>query len=223
MSTKTKKEIDFDPYKMLQLEFGCQPSQVDKAYKKMALKWHPDKNPEQKEKAKEMFLKIYKAFEFLKDEVAKLEYDEKIAAKRRRAEFDEARQTQSSAQRKAHLIKLEQVSFPSNIGHFNSFLIKNEAKAAKAGQKRKSEQMADQLLEELRRQGAEMLQRRREEAEQMEMKLKKGKGKTADEIAKNELEQRIAAAQQKEMKQNKQELSNELDDLERQLFGGSVI
>ena len=72
-------------------------------------KWHPDKNPEQKEKAKEMFLKIYKAFEFLKDEVAKLEYDEKIAAKRRRAEFDEARQTQSSAQRKAHLIKLEQV------------------------------------------------------------------------------------------------------------------
>jgi len=44
-------------------------------------KWHPDKNPEQKEKAKEMFLKIYKAFEFLKDEVAKLEYDEKIGKK----------------------------------------------------------------------------------------------------------------------------------------------
>ena len=151
MSNSKTKKIDFDPYKLLQLEHGCEPGQIDKAYKKMALKWHPDKNPEQKEKAKEMFLKIYQAFEFLKDKVARTDYDEQVAAKKRRAEFDEVRQATSSAKRKEHLAKLHEA----------------EKKAEKVGQKRKSEKkVKDQLIEELRREGAEMMERLRAEQEE---------------------------------------------------------
>jgi DnaJ-class molecular chaperone len=76
----------------------------------MALKWHPDKNPDQQEKAQAMFLKIYQAYEFLKDKSARMEYDEQIAAKKRRTEFEEERQATSSAQRKAHLTKLQEVT-----------------------------------------------------------------------------------------------------------------
>lgn len=41
--------IDFDPYEMLDLKPGCTDTQIVKAFRKAALKWHPDKNPGRKQ------------------------------------------------------------------------------------------------------------------------------------------------------------------------------
>lgn len=36
--------VDFDPYGVLNLKNGCIDAQIVKAFKRAALKWHPDKN-----------------------------------------------------------------------------------------------------------------------------------------------------------------------------------
>lgn len=41
--------MDFDPYEMLNLKPGCTDTQIVKAFRKAALKWHPDKNYDRKE------------------------------------------------------------------------------------------------------------------------------------------------------------------------------
>lgn len=41
--------IDFDPYELLDLKPECTDTQIVKAFRKAALKWHPDKNPDRKQ------------------------------------------------------------------------------------------------------------------------------------------------------------------------------
>jgi len=144
---KKAQSIDFDPYNILQLSADCEEWHIDKAYKKCALRWHPDKNPENKEQAQEMFLKIYQSYEFLKDKLSRTEYDRRVALKRRRAEFEESRQATSSAQRKAFLNKLND----------------KEAAAEKAASQNRYERgQKDDLINQLRKEGAEMLRRMKE-------------------------------------------------------------
>jgi curved DNA-binding protein CbpA len=52
-------------YKTLELEPNASDDDVKKAYKKMAMKHHPDKNPDNKEEAEVMFKKIAEAYEIL--------------------------------------------------------------------------------------------------------------------------------------------------------------
>lgn len=55
---RAKKAKRKDYYKILGVEKGASDAQIRKAYKKLALKWHPDKNSgdeEQEAKAKKMF------------------------------------------------------------------------------------------------------------------------------------------------------------------------
>jgi DnaJ family protein B protein 4 len=65
-----------DLYKRLGVEKTASDEDIKKAYKKAALKWHPDRNAHQKELATENFKKISEAYEILSDEKKKRIYDQ---------------------------------------------------------------------------------------------------------------------------------------------------
>lgn len=61
-------------YKDLNLPAPSHISEVKKAYRELAKKYHPDKNTENVSSV-QSFLKINKAYEFLKDKNRKIQYD----------------------------------------------------------------------------------------------------------------------------------------------------
>jgi len=63
-------------YEILGIEKDATTSDIKKAYRKLAMKWHPDKNQgEHKEKAEEMFKKISEAYQTLSDDEKRKQYD----------------------------------------------------------------------------------------------------------------------------------------------------
>ena len=52
-------------YKTLGLNPGAKEDEIKKAYKKLALKWHPDRNADNKKVAEEQFKKISQAYQCL--------------------------------------------------------------------------------------------------------------------------------------------------------------
>lgn len=64
----------FDPYQILGIEQGITTGEIKKAYRKLSLRYHPDKNIGDK-LAEEMFMKIAKAYEALTDETSKENYE----------------------------------------------------------------------------------------------------------------------------------------------------
>jgi len=65
-----------DYYKVLGVERSASDSEIAKAYKKLALKYHPDKNPDNKEQAEEQFKVITEAYEVLHDAEKRKAYDQ---------------------------------------------------------------------------------------------------------------------------------------------------
>jgi molecular chaperone DnaJ len=63
-----------DYYKILNVPFGCSDEDIKKSYRKLALKYHPDKNNGDKE-SEEMFKLISEAYETLSNENKRIIYD----------------------------------------------------------------------------------------------------------------------------------------------------
>lgn len=65
-----------DYYKVLGIEKNASADEIKKAYRKLALKWHPDKNPNNKAAAEEKFKKISEAYAVLSDNEKRQQYDQ---------------------------------------------------------------------------------------------------------------------------------------------------
>jgi len=66
-------QIDY--YELLEISKGCDKSTIKKAYRKLAMKYHPDKNPGDKE-AEENFKNINEAYQVLSDDKKRALYDQ---------------------------------------------------------------------------------------------------------------------------------------------------
>ncbi|NXT51901.1 DNJB8 protein, partial [Pluvianellus socialis] len=71
-----------DYYKVLGLKKSASQDDVRKSYYKLALKWHPDKNPSNKEEAEKQFKAVAKAYEVLSDPQKRLIYDRSVKESR---------------------------------------------------------------------------------------------------------------------------------------------
>ena len=69
-------------YDTLQVSPTATASEIRKAYYKLSLKYHPDKNPNNAEEAKEIFVHIGQAYSVLSDEVQRKQYDRDLACGR---------------------------------------------------------------------------------------------------------------------------------------------
>ena len=67
------KEKDY--YEILKVKPESTQDEIRRAYKKLAIKWHPDKNPDNKEEAEAKFKKISEAYAVLGDKKKRREYD----------------------------------------------------------------------------------------------------------------------------------------------------
>ena len=77
-----------DFYEILGVTKVATKDEIRKAYKKLALKWYPDKNPENKKEAEEKFKEIAEAYSVLSDPDKKREYDNRGSNHFEEFEFD---------------------------------------------------------------------------------------------------------------------------------------
>ncbi|XP_061746354.1 dnaJ homolog subfamily B member 6-like [Nerophis ophidion] len=64
-----------DYYQVLGVRRDAPADDIKKAYRKLALKWHPDKNPDNKEEAEKKFKELSEAYEVLSDANKRSTYD----------------------------------------------------------------------------------------------------------------------------------------------------
>jgi DnaJ homolog subfamily B member 4 len=68
--------VDTKLYEVLEVLPECSIDEIRKNYRKLALKWHPDKNPDNKKEAEEKYKKIVGAYIILSDSEKRTKYDD---------------------------------------------------------------------------------------------------------------------------------------------------
>uniref|UniRef100_UPI00193A3DF3 dnaJ homolog subfamily B member 6-A-like n=1 Tax=Styela clava TaxID=7725 RepID=UPI00193A3DF3 len=73
-------------YRTLGVSENASMDEIKKAYKNLAKKWHPDKNPNEKDLSEKKFKEISEAYHVLCDGTKRYDYDEEA---RQKKEYDE--------------------------------------------------------------------------------------------------------------------------------------
>ncbi|XP_024531797.1 dnaJ homolog subfamily B member 4 [Selaginella moellendorffii] len=68
--------MGIDYYSVLKVDKNATEDDLKKAYRKLAMKWHPDKNPNNKKEAEAKFKQISEAYEVLSDPQKRTIYDQ---------------------------------------------------------------------------------------------------------------------------------------------------
>lgn len=90
-----------DLYHRLGVNRDVTPDQVRKAYKAMALRWHPDRNPENA-RAHLEFIAVSEAYEVLSDSQKRTAYDRTSVVHSHRRQQTAARQTTAEAEARSY-------------------------------------------------------------------------------------------------------------------------
>ncbi|KAF0156506.1 MAG: curved DNA-binding protein [Syntrophaceae bacterium] len=78
-----------DYYQVLGVDKKASADEIKKAYRKLAVKWHPDKNPNNKTASEEKFKKISEAYAVLSDEKKREQYDQFGSADQFRQQYSQ--------------------------------------------------------------------------------------------------------------------------------------
>jgi len=71
---RRRRKSEFDYYETLEISENATADEIKRAYRRLAMKFHPDKNPGNKE-AETKFKQIAEAYEILNDSDLKAQYD----------------------------------------------------------------------------------------------------------------------------------------------------
>lgn len=163
-----RKITDKNLYELLEVLSSATEQEIKKAYRKKALKCHPDKNPDNP-KAAELFHELSEALEILTGEKAKEAYDRSLKAKEQAKE--RLRELDSKRRKlKEDLERREQAA-------------KEEEKARAAAKKSynatvpnlSEEEALQKEIERLRKEGSRALQEEQELIRQQILKEQQGK------------------------------------------------
>ncbi|MFL2644428.1 MAG: J domain-containing protein, partial [Dehalococcoidia bacterium] len=70
-------------YDILEIPTDASPSEITQAFRKKALEWHPDKNPNNLDEATSRFIDIVEAYRVLSSKDSKLQYDTGVSSQTR--------------------------------------------------------------------------------------------------------------------------------------------
>lgn len=166
-SNKAKDEPELDPYDVLGVQPDASDNAISKAYKKMALKLHPDKqvnlSPSEAEQVAKKFHNVKEARAFLLDpehQEARTKYDAKRASIQRRKQQEAARQVGVSERNKRFREELK-------AGEEEALKAKKRKSSKSTGNNRTNRKQDDELIDKLRQEGKSMREekaKREEEA-----------------------------------------------------------